>query len=656
MCGIAGFLCPPGAMGENALRDLAQGAAAQLARRGPDDEGLLVEPESGIALVFRRLAIIDLSQAGHQPMASACGRYVMVYNGEIYNYRDLRADLEAAGERFRGHSDSEVLLAGFARWGLVPTLERANGMFALALWDRERRRLHLARDRMGQKPLYYGRIGRSLVFASELKALHHHPDFDGGLDRGALALYLRHGYVPAPHCIHPGLRKLPPGHWLELSAESDVESLAPQAYWSVQQAAQAGQARPFRGDTAAALESLDELLRDAVRLCLVSDVPLGAFLSGGIDSSMVVALMQAQSERPVRTFSIGFEEAGFNEAGYAAEVAAHLGTEHSALTVTPDEAQAVIPDLPRIYDEPFADVSQIPTFLVSRLARERVTVSLSGDGGDELFGGYTRYLVARSLNRWQGRLPAPLRRLAAGAITALPVEAWDGLCRTAGRLLPERRRVGQAGHKLHKLARVLAAEGPADLYQRLVSLWQEPGLLLPGVAEPATLATRPEDWPRLGAYSEQLFLLDSLSYLPDDILVKLDRASMAVSLEGRVPYLDHRVVEFSWSLPLDFKLRGGQGKWLLRRLLARYLPERLFERPKMGFGVPIGAWLRGDLRDWAEALLDERELAEAGLLDAKAVRRAWQQHLAGRHNWQYQLWAVLMFEAWRRDLAAAGSP
>ena len=647
MCGIAGFLGSPGARGENALRDLAEGAAAQLALRGPDDEGIWLEPAAGIALVFRRLAIIDLSQEGHQPMASACDRYRMVFNGEIYNYLDLRAELEAAGERFRGHSDSEVLLAGIVRWGFVQALQRANGMFAIALWDRETRRLSLARDRMGQKPLYYGRIGKDLVFASELKALRHHPDFEAALDPGALSLFLRHGYVPAPHCIHPGLRKLPPGHWLELAAESDPEAVAPEVYWSLAEVARDGQASPLASNEAEALQSLDELLRDAVRLCLVSDVPLGAFLSGGIDSSTVVALMQAQSARPVRTFSIGFEERGYNEADYAAEVAAHLGTDHSALTVTPREAQSVIPALPRIYDEPFADVSQIPTYLVSRLARETVTVSLSGDGGDELFGGYDRYRLAAGLCRW----PAPLRRLAAGAIGALPVAAWEGLFRVAGGLLPERHRDGQAGHRLHKLARVLAAEGPAELYRRLTSLWQEPGLLLPGVTEPATLAARRQDWPRLGSFTEQLFLLDSLDYLPDDILVKLDRASMAVSLEGRVPFLDHRIVELAWRLPLGLKLRDGRGKWLLRRLLARYVPERLFERPKMGFAVPIGAWLRGDLRDWAESLLDERALAQAGLLDAKLVRQAWQQHLEGRHNWQYQLWAVLMFEAWRRDLA-----
>ena len=654
MCGIAGYLAPPMLMGENALTDLAQATAAALAHRGPDDEGIWLDAEAGAALVFRRLAIIDLSARGHQPMISASGRYVMVYNGEIYNYLDLRRDLEATGCRFRGESDSEVLLEGFATWGFAETLERSNGMFAVGLWDRQERRLHLGRDRLGQKPLYYGRIGACLAFASELKPLRAHPDFDASVDPGALALFLRHGYLPAPHCIHPGLRKLPPGTWVELGAGDDPAdpSLAPRAYWSAAEIAQAGTANRLADDPDTALDELDTLLRDAVKRCMVADVPLGAFLSGGIDSSTVVALMQAQSTRPVRTFSIGFREAEFDESKHAAQVAAHLGTDHQALTVTPSEAQAVIPDLPRIYDEPFADVSQVPTFLVSRLARESVTVSLSGDGGDELFGGYTRYLLASKLERMVARVPRPLRLLASGAVRALPVEAWDGVFRIANRLLPSEHRYGQAGHKLHKLARVLAADDGPDVYRRLVSLWQEPASLVPGAVEPSTLETRPGDWPALGGFTEQLYLLDSLGYLPDDILVKLDRASMAVGLEGRVPFLDHRVVALSWRLPNTLKLRDGRGKWLLRRLLSRYLPEPLFERPKMGFGVPIGAWLRGDLRDWAEDLLSPSRLTESGQLDTQAVRRIWQQHLAGRHNWQYQLWAVLMFEAWRRELAA----
>ena len=655
MCGIAGYLCPPARFGENALTDLLQGTAERLAHRGPDDEGLWLDPEAGIGLVFRRLAIIDLSALGHQPMVSACGRYVMVYNGEIYNYRDLRRDLEEAGTRFRGESDSEVLLEAIAAWGFAAALKRTNGMFAIGLWDRGERRLYLARDRLGQKPLYYGRLGDSLAFSSELKPLRRHPDFDSSVDPGALALYLRHGYLPAPYCIHPGLRKLPPGSWIALEAGDDPgeAALRPQPYWSAAEVARDGLADPLPDRPEAALEQLDGLLRDAVRHCMVADVPLGAFLSGGIDSSTVVALMQAQSARPVKTFSIGFEEEDFDESAQAAKVAAHLGTDHQALTVTPAEAQAVIPGLPRVYDEPFADVSQIPTYLVSRLARESVTVSLSGDGGDELFGGYTRYLLARGLQRLVTRVPGPLRRLAGGAIQALPVEAWDGLNRLTGRLLPRRLRQNQAGHKLHKLARVVAADDSPDLYRRLVSLWQDPASIVPGALEPPTLESRPETWPRLGGYCEQLFLLDSLGYLPDDILVKLDRASMAVGLEGRVPFLDHRVVAFSWRLPTALKLRDGQGKWLLRRLLARYLPEALFDRPKMGFGVPIGRWLRGDLRDWAEELLDAQRLGDSGLLDAGAVRRAWRQQLAGTHNWQYQLWAVLMFEAWRRELASA---
>ena len=655
MCGFAGFLCPPQRFGENALTDLLQGAAERLAHRGPDDEGLWLDAEAGVGLAFRRLAIIDLSALGHQPMHSACGRYVMVCNGEIYNYRELRRDLEAAGQRFRGQSDSEVLLEALAAWGFAETLQRCNGMFAIGLWDRQERRLYLGRDRLGQKPLYYGRLGASMGFASELKPLRSHPDFEAALDPGAVALILRHGYLPAPHCIHPGLRKLPPGTWVALAPGDDPAdpAHAPRAYWSAAETARAGLADPLPEEPEAALDELDALLRDAVKLCMVADVPLGAFLSGGIDSSTVVALMQAQSAQPVRSFSIGFAEADYDESGHAAKVAAHLGTDHSALTVTPAEAQAVIPALPRIYDEPFADVSQIPTYLVSRLARGSVTVSLSGDGGDELFGGYTRYLLARGLERVVRRAPGPLRRLVAGAVQALPVEAWDGLARTAGRLLPARHRYGQAGHKLHKLATVLAAEDGADLYRRLISLWQQPGAVLSGVREPARPEDWPQDWPSLGGYTEQLFLLDSLGYLPDDILVKLDRASMAVGLEGRVPFLDHRVVALSWRIPTALKLRDGQGKWLLRRLLARYLPESLFERPKMGFGVPIGAWLRGDLRDWAEDLLDERRLAEGGLFDAAAVRRTWQQHLAGRHNWQYQLWTLLMVEAWRRELATS---
>ncbi len=647
MCGIAGFLSPPGRFGADALDDLARLACTSLAHRGPDDEGTWIDAEAGVALAFRRLAIIDLSADGHQPMLSADGRFVIVYNGEIYNYRELRRELEAAGARFRSQSDTEVLLWGIALWGFEATLCCANGMFAIALWDRRERRLHLARDRLGQKPLYYGWLGDSFAFASELKALGHHPGFAGELDRAALQSFLRFGYVPAPRSIYRGLGKLAPGTQLSLAFGAD-RALPPtlpagRPYWSVVDAARAGLADPLRASPEEALAEVERLLRDAVRGCMVADVPLGAFLSGGIDSSTVVALMQAQSNRPVRSFSIGFHEAGYDEARHAAGVARHLGTDHTELYVTAAEAQAVIPKLPRIYDEPFADVSQIPTYLVSQLARESVTVSLSGDGGDELFAGYNRYVWGRRLERAIALAPGGLRRVAACGLQAVPVEVWDAVFRIVAPLLPSQHRHALPGDKLHKLATVLAAEDRSDLYRRLTSLWQRPERVVIG-ADAAPPARSEEG---LGGFVDEMILADSRAYLPEDLMTKLDRASMGVGLEGRVPFLDHRVVEFAWRLPLDLKIRDGKGKWLLRRLLARYVPEALFERPKMGFGVPIGDWLRGDLRDWAEDLLAERRLAEGGVLDPAPVRRCWQEHLAGHRNWQYQLWCVLMFEAWR---------
>jgi asparagine synthase (glutamine-hydrolysing) len=656
MCGIAGCWEAEGAP-RDALAARARAMAATLALRGPDHEGVWVDEQAGVALGFRRLAILDLSPQGHQPMASADGRYVIVFNGEIYNYLALRAALEEQGHAptWRGHSDTEVMLAAFSAWGVERTLERLVGMFALALWDARERTMHLARDRLGEKPLYYGWAGHSFVFGSELKALRAHPGFRAEVDREALALYLRYGYVPTPWSIYRGVRKLPPAAHLALSAEglARTEDPPPSAYWSVEQSARTGLAEPFAGGDEAAASALDALLREAVAGQMIADVPLGAFLSGGIDSSTVVALMQAQSSRPVKTFTIGFHEDGYDEAAHAKAIARHLGTEHTELYVTPREALDVVPLLPRLYDEPFADSSQIPTHLVARLARRRVTVSLSGDGGDELFGGYNRYFWGTSLWRRVGWIPAGGRVFLAGAITLLSPAAWDGLFRAFGPVLPAKLRQPAAGDKVHKLARLIATPDREALYESLVALWREPGVVrgAPGSLCDTAMRFGTVDAPEV---AQRMMYLDAVSYLPDDILVKVDRAAMGVSLETRVPLLDHRVVEFAWRLPFAMKVREGRGKWLLRRVLSRYVPSELFERNKMGFGIPLEHWLRGPLREWAEQLLDARRLEREGWFDPAPVRRLWQQHLSGAWNWQHALWAVLMFQAWT-DAGGAGS-
>lgn len=643
MCGIAGFWDADGLNADEARVTLMAMTEA-IRHRGPDDSGEWIDAGAGIALGFRRLSILDLSQNGHQPMRSETGRYVIALNGEIYNFRALHRELLGRGHRFRGHSDTEVLLAAISAWGMPGALERCNGMFAFALWDREQRTLHLVRDRAGEKPLYYGWMGRTLLFGSELKALRAHPAFRGDVDRDALAAFFRRGYVPGPYSIYRGVRKLPPGTVLTLRHAAELDA-APVPYWSPKAVVERGVGFPPPHSTDEAVDELHALLRDAVKLRMEADVPLGAFLSGGIDSSTVVALMQAQSATPIQTFAIGFREDRHNEAHHAAAIARHLGTSHTELYVTPDEARAVIPRLPLMYDEPFADTSQIPTFLVSELTRRHVTVSLSGDAGDELFGGYRRHQLGPMI--WQAirRIPLPLRR-AFGAMMSVPesngrvghtvnryTRKWTGK-----RSLRERRR---------QTAEILPVQSPVALYHYMMSHWKHPEALVLGAHEPPLAATDPTRWPDLGEAPALLMMyLDTVAYLPDDILVKLDRASMAVSLEARVPLLDHRVIEFAWRTPLSLKIRHGEGKWLLRQVLYKYVPRRLVARPKQGFGMPIAEWLRGPLRDWAEALLDERRLRDEAFLDPQAVRQKWTEHLNRETRWDYELWTVLMFESW----------
>ncbi len=647
MCGITGFLTASSAATREAFIPQIRAMTAALHHRGPDAGDVWVDAETGIALGHRRLSILDLSPAGAQPMHSKCGRYVLVFNGEIYNFAALRADLESTGAHFVGHSDTEVILEGFVRWGVEATLQRCNGMFAIALWDRQTRELHLARDRMGEKPLYYGWHRGALLFASELKALHAWQDFRPEIDRDVLTLFLRHNYVPDPFCIYRGLRKLLPGTFVTLRSEMQGKLPEPRIFWSLLETVARGRQSPLREPKEAGVQMLDAALRQSVRLRMVADVPLGAFLSGGIDSSTVVALMQAQSTRPVRTFSIGFTVPQYDEAPFARAVASHLGTDHTELYVSPEETQAVIPLLPAMYDEPFADSSQIPTYLVSALARQHVTVAMSGDAGDELFAGYSRYSLASDLWQRQQRLPLPIRKVLASSLTALSPGTWDRVFERCGPLLPSRLRQPMPGDKLHKLASLLAIDDPLAMYLQMISLWKNPAEVVRGAQEPASIMAYAQALPAGLEMVERMMVLDTLLYLPGDILTKVDRASMAVSLEARVPMLDSDVVELAWRMPHAWKVHAGTGKWVLREVLARYVPRKLFERPKMGFGIPIDAWLRGPLRAWAEELLAEARLREAGYFDPVAVRAVWQAHLAGGQNLQYLLWAILSFETWR---------
>lgn len=647
MCGLTGFYSPGARLGTNQLEAMAREMGARIRHRGPDSAGVWCDQMAGIAFAHARLAIVDLSPAGAQPMHSATGQYVMSYNGEIYNHLDIRRELEAAGWSFgwRGHSDTETLLAGFETWGVEQTIRRTIGMFAIALWDQRNRELTLVRDRLGEKPLYYGWQGSgdtaAFLFGSELKSFDPHPSFADAIDRDALALFVRYGYIAAPYSIYQGIRKLLPGSILVLSADNPEPSLT--RYWSARDSVARGIADPLDVGDDEAIGTLGNLLGDAVGRQLMSDVPLGGFLSGGVDSSTIVALMQKQSSRPVRTFSIGFDDKNFDEAVHAREVAKHLGTDHTELYLSADDALGVIPLLPAMYDEPFADHSQLPTFLLCQMARRDVTVALSGDAGDELFGGYGRYQSTAALWSKYKQIPLPLRRAARGAIKTLPAHTWSKLGSMGGS-----RFAGTAsstfGQLVHKGADQLEAPTLAELFAGVSSVWPQNALVIDG-HEPRTPMT--DNILNVDREPvETLMAIDLQCYLSDDILVKVDRAAMAVSLETRVPMLDHRVVEFAWRLPPRFKVRGGVGKWVLRELLYRQVPRALVDRPKQGFNVPLQHWLRGVLRPWAEALLDAERLRAEGFFDPAPIRAAWEAHLAHKGNYQYALWNVLMFQSW----------
>ena len=645
MCGIAGFISNTRSHDVD-LAGVAHRMASALTHRGPDDEGIWSDP-MGVSLAHRRLSILELSSAGHQPMVSPSGRYVLVFNGEIYNHLALRKILEASGalSSWRGNSDTETLLACIDTWGLDKTLQQLVGMFAFGLWDKRDSTLSLARDRFGEKPLYYGWHQGHFLFASELKAIAAHPQWAGVIDKEALSLYLRYGYVPTPHSIWEGIKKLPPGCYVVVpySSHNLHSSTSTVSYWRV---ADFVQSKPLDVTDSEAIGTLDKLLSNSIHGQMLSDVPLGAFLSGGIDSSTVAALMQAQTTTPIKTFTIGFAEKEYNEAIYAKAIAKHLGTDHTELYVTPEDAFALIPRLSGMYDEPFSDVSQIPTHLVSLLARRHVTVSLSGDGGDELFGGYNRHVLGPKIWNLLKILPYGSRKLLSSALTQISPAAWDRV----GAMLPLKSKLPMLGDKLHKLAGLALAATPFDIYRWLISNERVPEQLLTEHYSPSCpLPTWAESsgiefWNK--GIAEGMMFNDVIGYLTDDILCKVDRAAMAASLEVRVPFLDHRVAEFAFQLPSNLKIRNGQGKWLVRQVLCQYLPTALFERPKQGFGVPIGSWLRGPLCAWASNLLDPKRLKQQGIFNPAVITEKWDEHLAGKRNWQHWLWNILMFQTW----------
>lgn len=650
MCGLAGVFTRP-CHTHDALLEIVGRMTASIAHRGPDDFGAWSDSQAGVALGFRRLAIIDLSSNGHQPMRSSTERFTIVFNGEIYNHDAIRSELRALGHRFRGHSDTEVILAAFEQWGIADSLRRFVGMFAMAVWDARERALSVARDRMGKKPLFIGQDAGLVTFASELKALRTVPLFRPAIDRDSLAAYLRYLYVPGPRSILTSVKKLGPGHLLTIRNPS-APLPASTAFWSLEDVAAAGEEDGFRGSDEDAVDAFEGLLRDAVATRMCADVPLGAFLSGGIDSSTVVSLMQSQSPRPIRTFSVAFDVPEHNEAHYAAAVAQHLGTDHTEVTLGGRDALDVVPKLATIYDEPFADASQIPTYLVCREARREVTVALSGDGGDEVFGGYNRYISGEVLISRLARVPRPARRLIGAAIGSIGTDGWDRVYGSLKPLMPRRLRYRLPGQKLHRLGRLMRQDSEAAMYRSLVSQWMDAEGLVPGASQIADATTSAMRAARPQRLLSRMMLADQSSYLVEDQMTKVDRASMAVSLEVRVPILDHRVVEFAWRLPESLKVRNATGKWILRQVLYRYVPRHLVDREKMGFSVPIGNWLRGPLRDWAESLLSKTNLPNDGLLAAEPIRQAWRGVARGDDQSALGLWAVLMFQQWRQEWAA----
>jgi asparagine synthase (glutamine-hydrolysing) len=647
MCGLTGFLIHPNSMPEQTVDSIIRESAKSLAHRGPDSIGLWCGENNSIAMGHRRLSIIDLSETGGQPMHSTCGRYVMVFNGEIYNFLELRKQLSSEGVEFGGHSDTRVLIEGISKWGIEKTIKKTIGMFAFAVWDKKNKSLYLCRDRLGEKPLYYGWYKGVFMFASELKAFKAWPGFKPELDIEALTDFFQYSYVPSPSCIFKGFRKLMPGSFSKVNLNSEGKLPDVNPYWSLQEVVEYGEQNPIIDlNENELVNELEIRVKSAVKSCMVSDVPIGAFLSGGIDSSLVVALMQEQSINPIKTFSMGFSEDGYDESIQARAVAQHLKTEHTEMIVSSEDAMATIPLLPDIYDEPFADSSQIPTFLVAKLAGRNVKVALSGDGADELFAGYNRHVLSQKLSSGKYKIPKNIRKIAGNMLLGVSAEKWDTIYNSLARYIPANYQLRLAGEKIHKFGRVLNVNNGDELYQALTSTWLNSDIVIN--QNKKTMDHKVNGVLDNLGLTKMMLYNDTIKYLPDDILVKVDRACMAVSLESRIPFLDHRLIEYAWKIPLNNKVRNNQGKYLLRQVLYKHVPRELVDRPKMGFGIPLESWLRGPLKTWAEELLDSRKLKEQGLLNHTIIKQKWDEHQSGRHNWHHQLWNVIMFQAWHK--------